>query len=353
MKTRACSSAFILGVFLPLVMISSGMLHAGKLSYVIELPELSVETKAGYTLISFEGARYDAGPGYPLVPFVLKRYLLPEGTRVSNVSLQALSAETLYVERPLYPAQPPRPLSTRSVEFVEPVEEAYSSRVALSDFGVQLLHEGLLEGEKIASVSLRPFRYTPAEGKLEVATRFVLTIEYEHDPTSGAPLGITATQQHRLYARLQSLVENPVPIPPRVASPPLAGNNYRHAIVATNSMRSSFEALAEWNTQRGIKDTVVSLEGITSGFPGRDIAERIRNFVIFAHDEWGLEYLLLGGDDGLVPTRDCYVATYGGGSKDTIPTDMYFGCLDGNWNSDGDNVFGEMNDGVIFMLRFR
>jgi hypothetical protein len=88
------------------------------------------------------------------------------------------------------------------------------------------------------------------------------------------------------------------------------------------------------------------LEAVASRFSGRDLAEQIRNFVIFAHEEWGLEYLLLGGDEGLVPTRDCFVASYAGSSRDTIPTDMYFGCLDGDWDANGNNVFGEMNDGV-------
>ena len=347
MEPRSRGLAFMAGVLLPLVLISSGSLHAGELSYVIELPlsELAVEIKDGYTLLSFEGAYYDAASGYPLIPFMMRRYLIPRGMKVSNVSLRALSVKTLYVERPLYPAQPPRPLSAR-VDFVEPVKEAYASRVALSDFDAQLLYEGLLEGEKIASIAVKPIRYTPAEGKLEVAEQMVVTIRYEPDPAYVGPAGITTAQQRKLSLRVQGIVDNPELLTPQLVSQPMADEEYRHAIVTPYLLRGSFEVLAEWNTRRGIRDTVVSLESIASTFPGRDIAEQIRNFVIFAHEEWGLEHLLLGGDEGLVPTRDCYLATYGGGSKDTIPTDMYFGCLDGDWDSDGDNVFGEMNDGV-------
>lgn len=75
-----------------------------------------------------------------------------------------------------------------------------------------------------------------------------------------------------------------------------APDEYRHAIVTPASLVSSFQPLADWNTKLGDRDTVVSLESIDAGFSGRDLAEKIRNFVAYAHEEWGLEYLLLGGD---------------------------------------------------------
>jgi len=348
MKTRPYGLGILLGACLVLTVFSYGALEAGELRFVLELPltELSIEKLGEYTLVSFEKASYDAPPGYPLVPFMTKRYLIPGGMKVADVKLEALSVKTAYVGAQLYPAQPARPLSAAGVEFVGPREEIYASSTPVSDFEAQVLYQGLLEGERVALIAIRPLRYTPAEGKLELAERMVLTVGYEPDPGYIPPAGITPSQQRMVSARIKALVENPEALAPRVTFQPAAEKSYRHAIVTPSLLRGEFQKLADWNTARGVRDTVVSLESIASRFSGRDLAEQIRNFVIFAHEQWGLEYLLLGGDEGLVPTRDCFVASYDGSSKDTIPTDMYFGCLDGDWDANGNDVFGEMNDGV-------
>ncbi|TET21641.1 MAG: hypothetical protein E3J71_08920 [Candidatus Stahlbacteria bacterium] len=346
MKTRPYGLGALLGVCL--TVLSYGALEAGELHYVLELPlsELSLEGAGEYTLVSFEGASYDAPPGYPLIPFITKRYLLPRGTKVADVRLEALSVKTTYVEAPVYPAQPPRPLTAQKVEFVGPREEVYTSSTPVSDFEAQVLYQVLLEGERVALIAVRPLRYTPAEARLEVAEQMVLTVGYEPDPGYTPPVGITPSQQRRLNVRIKALVENTEVFTPRVTFQPAVEKNYRHAIVTPSLLRGEFQKLADWNTARGVRDTVVALEAIASSFSGRDLAEQIRNFVIFAHERWGVEYLLLGGDEGLVPTRDCFVASYDGNSRDTIPTDMYFGCLDGDWDANANNTFGEMNDEV-------
>ncbi|HEU4365189.1 MAG TPA: C25 family cysteine peptidase, partial [Candidatus Krumholzibacteria bacterium] len=64
-----------------------------------------------------------------------------------------------------------------------------------------------------------------------------------------------------------------------------------------------------------------------------------RTFVQDAYAKWGITYLLLGGDTGEVPARMAWSGFYDGGRF--LPVDMYFGCLDGTWNTDGDAVFGE------------
>ncbi len=348
MKKRPVSLVFGLGVCIVLVCITSGALQAGELSYSVNLAfsEVSIQTQKGYTMLSFDGAYYENEPGYPLLPYMVKRYLLPRGMRVTNVALHVDDVGVIPLSSPVYPAQPPRPIGRQVSGFVDPLQEVYSADDPVSDFGASLVGEGLLEGEKIVSVAINPLRYIPSVGKLEIAERMVLTIEYEPDPDYSSPWGLSASQEQSAWARTEKLIENPELLTAPPMSFTLADNTYRHAIVTPNALRATFVQLASWNTARGVKDTVLILESIATQYPGRDLAEKIRNFVIYAHDEWGLEYLLLGGDDVLVPTRDCYVSSVAHGPKDTIPTDMYFGCLDGDWNSDGDATWGEMGDDV-------
>ncbi len=84
-----------------------------------------------------------------------------------------------------------------------------------------------------------------------------------------------------------------------------------------------------------------------------DTQAKIRNFIRYAYTELGTEYVLLGGDadyttsDNIVPLRKLFAVEDGLplGSFDLIeediPSDVYYACLDGNFNRDGDDHWGE------------
>ena len=90
-----------------------------------------------------------------------------------------------------------------------------------------------------------------------------------------------------------------------------------------------------------------------------DTPARIRNFIRFAHSEWGTKYVLLGSGYNKLPARQLYfgsaelyyAATDAVSRSDKIktavsgPSDLYFGCLEGSFNSNGDNRWGEPDDG--------
>jgi len=89
-----------------------------------------------------------------------------------------------------------------------------------------------------------------------------------------------------------------------------------------------------------------------------DDPARIRNFIRYAYSELGTKYVLLAGDADLgdpsqnvVPARFIYANETGlplfgddWFEEDDIPSDIYYACLDGNFNYDGDNRWGE--DGI-------
>ncbi|MGD8396681.1 MAG: C25 family cysteine peptidase, partial [Candidatus Eiseniibacteriota bacterium] len=71
---------------------------------------------------------------------------------------------------------------------------------------------------------------------------------------------------------------------------------------------------------------------------GIDRAERVRFFLRDAYQNWGALYALLGGDTDVVPARYLMITEP---EPEAIPTDMYYACLEGNWNADGDDRIGE------------
>ena len=98
--------------------------------------------------------------------------------------------------------------------------------------------------------------------------------------------------------------------------------------------------LADWKNQKGVKTVILN---DTSGFSGRDEAERIRNMIKHYYDTENIRWVLLCGDaqDNLIPIRYVYNPDPSGEVDYNKPTDFYYSDLTGSWDSDGDGVFGE------------
>ncbi|MBN2582664.1 MAG: hypothetical protein JXL80_06315 [Planctomycetes bacterium] len=129
------------------------------------------------------------------------------------------------------------------------------------------------------------------------------------------------------------------------------GGPYDYVIITSSTLSSTFQTLADHKTARGVSATVVTTSTIYSSFTGTetgDNADSIRDFIRAAHDTWNTQYILLGGDIDQVPFRGGYgyvTSSDGPVIDNAIPTDMYYACLDGPWNYDGDSIWGESGDG--------
>jgi hypothetical protein len=62
-----------------------------------------------------------------------------------------------------------------------------------------------------------------------------------------------------------------------------------------------------------------------------------------------VKYVLLGGDVDVVPFRKAYAMSSQWGSQpreDSLPCDLYFADLQGSWDANNNNVFGEVDDSI-------
>ncbi|MGD8628852.1 MAG: C25 family cysteine peptidase, partial [bacterium] len=128
-------------------------------------------------------------------------------------------------------------------------------------------------------------------------------------------------------------------------SPTMDGGVVDCIIVTDDALVSEFETLAAWHDRFGIRTVVRTVSWIDSEYPGGDSPERVRNFLKDAYQNWGTVYVLMGGAPDIVPIRYAWTNHYGGAF---IPTDLYYANLDGNWNADGNDIFGEFTDEVTF-----
>jgi len=112
-----------------------------------------------------------------------------------------------------------------------------------------------------------------------------------------------------------------------------------YVIVTPDSLVAAFAPLALWKSQTGVPAAVVGLDEIRLLQPfAADDAERVRRFLADAHGNRGLQWVLLGGDASQVPVRYATTAFFGGHH---LPTDLYYSGLAGDWNANGDSLWGE------------
>ena len=125
--------------------------------------------------------------------------------------------------------------------------------------------------------------------------------------------------------------------------PSLEGSGVEMLIVTRESLVAAFQLLADERTAAGVPTVVRSLEWIESNFPhGADRQETLRLFLRDAYAYWGVHSVLLGGDTDLIPAR--YATSTYVEPPAAVPTDLYYACLDGDWNADDDDIWGEADD---------
>ncbi len=128
----------------------------------------------------------------------------------------------------------------------------------------------------------------------------------------------------------------PPTLPPAGADGPID-----YVVVTVPPLANEFEHLARAHSRAGLASAVVSLAAIRAAYPGGvDDPERIRLFLADAHAAWGTRWVLLGGDDSLLPMRR--VTVHSALGSFLLPTDQYYACLEGTWNADGDGLWGEL-----------
>jgi len=203
-----------------------------------------------------------------------------------------------------------------------------------------------------------PLRYIRTVGRLQLSTRISYRVEYSKDQI---PATIPTLRQKEVFGKaVRSIVANPEDV---TAFAPQVGSRwspsfiptgyYEYVVISEDPIDTVFQTLVDWKTQKGYPATVVTVSWINSYYSGYDLAEKVRNFIIDAYNNWGTIYVLLGGSgdykstgQNIVPTRSCWYTSAGGGELDQLPSDLYYSDLDGNWDSNGNHTYGELSDNV-------
>jgi len=338
-----------------------------KRSYHFEQPEI-ITLSDGMQILELLGTRQkDDIVGAPILPVKTANIFIPANEDVVSIDIEYGTLHKIEGSYQIQHVTTSYPLSYQGHVVVdEPAAAIYATNGFYpSDVhksrGMQFLH-----GVKILLVDIMPVRYNPSMGqlkyyenlKVKVSTaqrqRLEQAITFKNSiENRDRVLGAIENQEDFLDHHPETQHEKSKRSLPMVDG--LAFEDTRqYVVITTRDLAPAFQTLTSHRTssQGGGYTTHISyIDDIDVGYAGIDLAEKMRNFIRDMYTNHGTQYVLLGGDsDGspqsqAIPTRLVY-AQYRDFSDSQIPSDLYFGCLDGSWNGDGDAFWGELNDGV-------
>lgn len=331
------------GVLLAIFLLA-GNAGASILTKRIQFEHPTVANARGGVIISVTGCRSIGWPGEPILPVYPARFIIPRGEIVSRITVEAEQTVTLPGSYEVAPMQPQVPLGSTGPATLMKNESVYrSSQPYPSEHGA-LAAEQVLSGIRLAFVNVYPCALIPSSNAVLFSPSLRVTIETE--PAPGLPRQAPASQLRRAMRVIAKGVQNPecasgyaapvMSLADTVPSPELT----HYVIITSPAFAPSFQPFVDLKNRCGLRARIVDTGWIASNFGGLDMQEEIRNFIIYAYENWQTRYVLLAGDNEIIPHRGMYVKA-GTQIEADIPSDLYYACLDGNWNSDGDQYFGE------------
>lgn len=299
-------------------------------------------------------------PGVPALNYLPVRVLLPFGEKVENVRVNLSAPELTRDKAELDWVRAQQKISQPEPDGTQPDPAIWTADAAWPSEDFSYLGSQFQRGYQIAVINIYPWKYNPVRQQITASAQVGIEIETSFD------LELARAQANfhapaRGSADLQGFVLNP-----EIAATYQSAPTYRdHApqsrlidlsvpkqmIIITNDPSAAhFANYIQWRGSRNVSTGLFTTADIYAAYPGTDNAEKVRNFISDAYQTWSvtatpLEYVILGGDDEIVPERGCY-GQVGNTVDQRMPTDLYFSNLDGNWNADGDNIWGEPSDNV-------
>jgi hypothetical protein len=115
-------------------------------------------------------------------------------------------------------------------------------------------------------------------------------------------------------------------------------------IITTDSLESGFETLRDFHNDNGLSTIIRTTSDIGSSNP-----DDIRDYILDAYNNLQIDYVIIGADDDIIAAKDLFVRTVWwwpwSETEEHMPSDIYYACLDGTYDNNGNGLFGEPNDG--------
>ena len=207
--------------------------------------------------------------------------------------------------------------------------EKYNRYLSQPSPAAELMNTTLVGNNIIAAIRINPVTIN-AEHVPVLNHHFTVTVSYSREAVKATrkmtmrSLSPNKAIQESLIDQVKTKVINPHDVIDISHIPWLVFGQYDYLVITDNNRWNSdsmeagdsagdmvtvFQKLVAWKRQKGLKARVVTVRDIVDGHYGDfktgavDLQEVLRNFLKFAHSNWGVTWCLLGGDIEIIPVR--------------------------------------------------
>ncbi len=342
-----------------------------------------------YDIVKIDNLKNTNDFGIPRLPVKSVKILLPQGRNVKEIKVITNKEKYFGTGFNILAGSRLVPLIMTN-ELVNNNEE-FQSNTVIKKFKTPIFeNKGIYScrGFNILHLNLYPVQYFSETGAVSYFKDMRIVVETEKSSVNRGFRGLDVD-----YRAVQNIVDNPDYVQTYKKDSAKLRNFQEQCdyVVITNEDLNfsngvfNFQDLLDYKESNGLTTKIVTVEDIVanleygvfgtwgdanednpfyeSEITGNleyfdDTSARIRNFIRFAYSEWGTSYILLGGDadvitpdENIIPARGLFANESGlplngllAEEEDDIPSDVYYANLDGNFNYDCDDHFGECAD---------
>ncbi|MBN1162992.1 MAG: T9SS type A sorting domain-containing protein [Candidatus Krumholzibacteriota bacterium] len=296
-----------------------------------------------FDVVEYRGYIFTTLIGEPQLPQGNIHVLVDTGAVIiDSVVVTYFDTDTLPGKYYLWPVQPPdsTPGTGPEIDFTKPDPRVYGSTAAYPEDLLDYAHQGYLAGTCLAGMLAHPLQYLPDDSLLIFHNSVDFTVYYHQ---GGVAPALFAWRSDLIKWLIEWLLSKLVINPGDMVPDPRYAGEFDYVIITNETLSPNFQKLIEWKTKKGVNAFIKTTNEIIVEYTGDDDQEKIRNYIIDAYRA-GVSWFLLGGDVSVIPERECHLDIFG--LSVDIPCDLYYSDLDGDWDGDGDGVYGEPDDGV-------
>jgi len=374
----------VLGILFFLLFFSfTGFLNAETLSFTFKAGTYKIITLPdGYQKIEMEGFGLGGSPGNPELPSRIYNIALPPLTDFEGL---ALSIENAQIEElpGTYNIKPAPPWAIgleketkifwgEGKNIVDGKNmNVYGKDEKFPKEFVVLLPYSQMRKWKFTRILFYPFQYNPVTKKLYLIKSVKIALNYSQISQNillKESLSFYRLLEDRVMDREASQIisnfsqalrwyeEEKKSLKSALRSIPLIEEKFSYVIITTNAIRDNSTKLGDFVTHLqnfGYSVKIITEDDFDS-LAGVERADRIRKWLQNNYISMGIKYVLLignpdpnnpedGGDlVGNIPMKMCW-PRYEETFYRESPTDYYYADLTGNWDLDGDGIYGEHN----------
>ncbi len=339
--------------------------------------------------ISMDGLSNTNRLGKPCLPVKPISILLPQDQTIQSITVETGEKQTVARSSAIETGKPLFHISNQNEQSQKIISESNNNITQSDDETQNDVYEiiGIYtwRGYNLLHLNLYPVIYDSFSHEISYYPDLTLTVE------------LTYTQQKdntpcfsRDAALISRVVENPEDVSSYDKTTINTLETSQYVVITSEEFAEAtaeytFQDLIDSKINQGMTASIVTIESILENsdygvngtwgdnnpdnpFYQEDVSDnislfddtqaRIRNFIRYAYTELGTEYVLLAGDadeiveeDNILPCRKLFADEEGlpltgtlDYEADDIPSDVYYACLDGNFNDDHDAHYGESKD---------